>query len=163
MAIIVRPEVPTDDEGIHAVVTAAFGGSHEADLVDQLRANGDGVVSLVAMDGNVLVGHVLFSRMQAPFEALGLAPVSVIPARQRTGIGALLIKTGLAKARSQGWRGVFVLGEPAYYSRFGFSVRDAEGFSSPYAGPYFMVMGLSGPLPVTTGAVAYAPAFAKLS
>jgi putative acetyltransferase len=83
--------------------------------------------------------------MRAPFRALGLAPVSVLPDRQRSGIGSALI-----------------LGSPAFYRRFGFDPDLARGFQSPYAGPYLMALPLRGALPATSGAVAYAPAFAAL-
>jgi len=84
--MLIRDEEPGDLPAIRAVVEAAFGQRQEADLVDRLRADGDGVLSLVAVDGGKVVGHVLFSEMTAPFRALALAPVSVVPERQRSGI-----------------------------------------------------------------------------
>jgi putative acetyltransferase len=155
----IRPEASSDISAIHALVAAAFGRPDEADLVDRLRADGDSVISLVAAEGNDLLGHVLFSRMTAPFKALSLAPVSVAPARQRQGIGSRLIWAGLDAARTSGWNAVFVLGEPDYYRRFGFDPALASGFSSPYAGPYLMALALGGDLPVRHGPIAHADAF----
>ena len=66
--------------------------------------------------------------------------------------------------RADGWEAVFVLGDPAYYERFGFSVAAAAGFASPYAGPYFMALGLNdGIIAPRTGRLAYARAFQDLS
>lgn len=157
--MIVRDEHPGDCADIHRVVTAAFGRDDEARLVDRLRDGGGGVISLVACEGPRIVGHAMLSRMAAPFPALGLAPVSVAPARQRRGIGSALVRRALGQAAEAGWRGVFVLGDPAWYRRFGFDPALAGGFSCPYAGPHLMALALAGRLPVRHGAVDYAPAF----
>ncbi len=100
--------------------------------------------------------------MAAPFRALALAPVSVMPERQNAGIGSRLIRAGVERAVADGWQGVFVLGEPEYYRRFGFDPALAAGFASPYAGPYFMALSIGGALPVTEGKLGHAPAFADL-
>ena len=160
--VTIRDETPADRAGIRALVLAAFGGAQEADLVDQLRTDGDAAVSLVAADGERIVGHVLLSRMTAPFRALGLAPVSVAPDRQGEGIGGRLVRAGLERARRDGWQGVFVLGDPGFYRRFGFDPGLAGGFASPYAGPYLMAAALDGPLPAITGRIDYPPAFDAL-
>ena len=161
--MIIRDETAGDEAGIRAVLVAAFPTPAEADLVEALRRDGDTVSSLVAEAGGTIVGHALFSRMAAPFRALGLGPVAVSPARQRTGVGSRLIEAGLTRAAADGYDAVFVLGDPAYYRRFGFDPALAEGFSSPYAGPHFMVTSLGdAPLPAIRGTVAYAPAFAAL-
>jgi putative acetyltransferase len=157
----IRAEHPADRAAIHAVVAAAFGQPDEADLVDSLRYGGHAVVSLVAEEDSGVVGHVMLSAMQAPFRALGLAPVSVTPDRQSAGVGSALIIEAIRLAREASYAAVFVLGDQAYYSRFGFDVDAATGFASPYAGAHFAVLALE-PLPVTTGAVAYAPAFEPL-
>ena len=162
MSAAVRDEEPGDIPLIRKVVTAAFDQALEADLVDRLRADGDSVISLVAIEDAELAGHVMLSKMSAPFPALGLAPVAVAPARQRSGIGSLLIRTALDRAREEDWAAVFVLGDPAYYRRFGFDPALAAGFESPYAGPYLMALALKGPLPATTGRIDYAPTFADL-
>ncbi len=154
----IRAEQPTDKAAIHAVVAAAFGQKDEADLVDALRDAGDAVVSLVAMEDDRIIGHVMLSAMRAPFRALGLAPVSVEPGRQSVGLGSALIKAAIRVAREAGYAAIFVLGDQAYYGRFGFDVEAAAGFASPYAGHHFAVLALE-PLPATEGAVDYAPAF----
>lgn len=151
--MLIRDEERADRHAIRWLVEAAFAQPLEAELVDRLRADGDAVLSLVAVEGDRIVGHVLFSRMAAPFRALGVAPVSVAPHRQGAGIGSQLIRTGLARVAAEGWEGVFVLGEPDYYRRFGFDPARASGFQSAYAGPYLMALPLAAKLPATDGRI----------
>lgn len=158
----IRPETPADHAAIRAVITAAFARADEADLVEQLRHDGDAAISLVAEADGVLSGHVLLSPMTAPFAALGLAPLSVLPAHQRQGVGNALMHAAIDAARATGAAAIFLLGDPAYYRRFGFSTEAAKPFASPYAGPHFMALPLVDPLPATHGAVAYAAAFGGL-
>ena len=161
--MIVRSENPADFAAIRFVEEAAFGQPAEARLVDDLRAAGDSVFSLVAVEGETIIGHALFSRLKAPFPALALAPVAVRPERQRAGVGSQLISEGIACSEPAGWRGIFVLGDPAFYRRFGFDAGMASGFSSPYAGPHWMAVSLGrSELPVSAGCIEHAPAFAKL-
>jgi putative acetyltransferase len=155
----IRFEIETDFSEVRDLHLSAFPAAEESDLVDALRKDGDAVLSLVADDGGV-VGHVMFSRMKAPFRALGLAPVAVLADWRRQGVADGLIRAGLARAKNDGWEAVFVLGSPDYYTRFGFDVGLAAGFQSPYAGPYMMVLALQeGGLPTMVGEVSYAPAF----
>jgi putative acetyltransferase len=161
--MIIRPETLGDVVAIRIVEEVAFGRPDEARLIDDLRAAGDCVFSLVAVDDDTVVGHVLFSQMKAPFPALALGPVAVQPEYRRKGIGSRLIREGIARSEAAGWAGIFVLGDPAFYRRFGFGVARARGFSSPYAGPHLMALPLGGSeLPVEEGCIEHAPAFAKL-
>lgn len=160
--VLIRNEEPADIPAIRTIVEEAFLQSAEARLVDRLRADGESVISTVAVDAGHVVGHIMFSRMTAPFRALGLAPVAVMPSRQLNGIGSQLIRWGLAQAKTLGWHGVFVLGDPKFYGKFGFSAALAGGFESPYAGEHFMALALNGDLPVTSGKVEYADAFKML-
>jgi putative acetyltransferase len=160
--VIVRDEQVADRAAIHDVVKAAFGRQGEADLVDSLREHGSVAISLVALDEEEIVGHVLLSKLEAPFAALGLAPLAVRPDRQHSGVGSRLVRAALERANNDGWRAVFVLGDPEYYRRFGFDVSLASGFRSPYAGPHFMVFALTGELPVSAGAITYARPFGSL-
>jgi putative acetyltransferase len=157
----IRPEVPADRAAIRRLHLESFPTVAEADLVDGLRDDGDAILSLVAREGTAVIGHVLFSRMTAPFRALGLAPVAVLPSHRRRGVAARLVETGLTLAATQGWQAVFVLGDAAYYARFGFDAAKAAGFDNVFSGPHFMVKPLE-PLPVMAGTVEYAPAFARL-
>jgi putative acetyltransferase len=162
MMIDVRDETPRDWKAVYQVVSSAFGQSVEAELVEKLRQAGDSIISLVAEEDGQIVGHVLLSKMNAPFPALALAPVSVIPTRQRLGIGSALINRAVNRAREEGWVAIFVLGDPNYYERFGFDKAAAAGFTSPYAGPHFMALKLSPSLPATAGELHHALAFAAL-
>ena len=157
----IRDEAASDRDPIRALHLCSFPTADEADLVERLREDGDVVFSLVAEVADCLTGHVLFSRMSAPFPALGLAPVAVFPEWRGQGMAARLIEAGLAAAAAD-WDAVFVLGEPAYYGRFGFDVPAARGFQSPYAGPHFMARALKPQLPATSGRVGYAKAFVAL-
>jgi putative acetyltransferase len=164
----VRPAEPGDEAGIKAVHLAAFPTAAEADLVEALIREGDALVSLVAEGGGEVAGHVLMSRMRVDgggrcWRALGLGPVGVKPGYQGAGIGAALIEGALAIARATGEELAFVLGEPEYYERFGFSAEAAAPFASPYAGPYFMALGLKPEAePPAQGTAAYARAFSDL-
>jgi putative acetyltransferase len=161
--MIVRSETPEDFAAIRIVHEVAFGQRDEAQLVDDLRGAGDTVFSLVAVDDGIVAGHVLFSRMEAPFPALALGPVAVLPEYRRTGFASRLIRQGIAHSEADGWHGIFVLGDPAFYRRFGFNAGKASDFVSPYAGPHLMVLPLGGKeLPTSTGVIQHAPAFAKL-
>ncbi len=161
--MIIRPECRADITAIRNVHINSFSDNQEADLVDALRDQHDAVLSLVAIDGDTIVGHVMFSRMRAPFSALGLAPVAVLADHRKKGVADGLIKKGIELAKLAAWEGMFVLGNPDYYQRFGFSVAAAAEFQSRYAGPYFMALSLQGSeFPVHTGAVSYADAFDAL-
>jgi putative acetyltransferase len=159
--VIVRPEATADQEAVHEVHRLAFASDVEPQLVDALRKAGEAVISLVAECEGDIVGHVLFSRLAAPMPALALAPVAVVPDRQRQGVGSLLIREGLRQAQQGGWVAVFVVGEPTYYARFGFDANQARGYACPYAGEYFMVRFIAEPQPLT-GDIVYPAAFADL-
>lgn len=166
MSARVRPERPGDAAAIHAVHAASFPGDEEARLVGPLRGAGRLIVSLVADDDGAIVGHVAFSPVTAATGAVGvgLAPVAVVDSHRRRGIAARLIEAGLAECRlaHHGW--VVVLGDPAYYGRFGFEAASGFGLSSEYgSGPEFQVIELAaGRLPRGAGRVRYAPEFAAL-
>jgi putative acetyltransferase len=161
--MIVRLETPGDIQAIRIVEEIAFGQRDEARLVDDLRVAGDAVFSLVAVNDGIIAGHAMFSRMQAPFPALALGPIAVLPEYRRTGIASALIREGIARGEAAGWLGIFVLGDPAFYRRFGFDAGKASGFISPYAGPHLMALSLgNSELPTDTGIIEHAPAFAKL-
>jgi putative acetyltransferase len=159
----VRTEDIADQQLVRKIHLGSFPDETEANLVDALRADGDAEISLVAIVKDEIVGHVLCSRMQALFQALGLAPVAVLPEYRNQGVAAQLIRAAIKTAKSKDWDGIFLLGDPAYYQRFGFSVADAANFQSPYAGPYLMVLSVKGDvLPAQSGVIEYASAFNQL-
>jgi putative acetyltransferase len=161
--IDIRTETPADIAGIRLVEAEAFPTHAEGDLVDRLREDGSAVLSLIAVLDRQIIGHAMFSRMQEPRGSLGLGPVAVLSAHRRRGVAAGLIREGLSRAKADGWAAVFVLGDPAYYGRFGFSPALAAGFGSPYAGPHLMGLELQADsLKVRTGSLRYPQAFADL-
>ena len=159
----IEPEAANHHSSVRELLVEAFPSSAEADLVDQLRRDDDATISQVATENGRVIGHVIFSRMDAPFPSLGLAPVAMTPGKRRQGVAAALIKEGLRRAKAQGWEAVFVVGDPAYYQRFGFRTDEAAAFVSPYAGPNLMVLSLTEHgLPIRTGRIDYAPAFSAV-
>jgi putative acetyltransferase len=165
----VRLEQPSDRPLIHAVNRAAFDSRAEADLVDALRSTTPNAISLVADAGGELVGHIMFSPVTIPdapdLRVMGLAPMAVAPERQRTGIGSALIRAGLDACTRAGVEGVFVVGHPAYYPRFGFRRASASGFACEFAvdDDAFMVIELiAGSLIGKSGTVYFDDAFKAL-
>lgn len=163
MGMDVRIERATDAPAIRNVHNAAFGGPAEGLLVDELRRLYDMLLSLVAVDQGEIIGHIAFSRMRisggAPEEAVSLAPLGVAPSHQSGGIGTALTKAGLGRLRDAGETLVFVLGDPAYYGRFGFSAEAARAFTSPWPGEVFQALWLVPAIPDSGGVVHYSKAF----
>jgi putative acetyltransferase len=142
---MIRYARPADHAAIAEIVTEAFGQADEAELVARLREDGDVLFELVSEVEGALDGHVLFSRLWADRAEMfaALAPLAVRPGRQRAGIGAALVRAGLDSAREFGAHGVLVLGDPAYYARFGFAAETARQVQAPFTGlPAFMAIGL---------------------
>jgi putative acetyltransferase len=138
----IRPEKPEDLPAIDEVNAAAFGRPDEAKIVAALRetAGFDPSLSLVAMAGGKAVGHLLLTPVPIVGEAefggvVALAPMAVLPARQKRGIGSGLVRAGLEAARARGHRAVVVLGHPAYYPRFGFVPASRFGIRAPFEAP----------------------------
>jgi len=125
----IRGETAADEEEISSLITAAFleaehSGGNEAQIVQTLRVAECLTLSLVACENERIVGHIAFSPVTIDGRSdgwFGLGPVAVAPQRQGLGIGSALIRAGLASLREQGARGCVVLGDPAYYVRFGFA------------------------------------------
>ncbi|MFD2175503.1 GNAT family N-acetyltransferase [Rhodobacter lacus] len=157
----IRRETPSDARAISGLLNAAFGGPDEAELVEKLRTTQALALSLTAKFGTVTLGHIAFSPVIAPFPAWALAPLAVRAPVRSQGIGAALTRAGLALAQKCGIQAVFVLGDPAYFSRFGFSAEAAQGYQSPYAGAHFQMINLAGSY-LPKGPIRHAPAFDAL-
>jgi putative acetyltransferase len=160
----IRSESPADRAGIRDLVTAAFAGAPhgsgtEAAIVEALRDAGMLTISLVAEEDGAVVGHVAFSPVRIEGAAVGwfgLGPVAVRPERQGEGIGRQLIDEGLRQLRERGAEGCVVLGDPAYYRRFGFTSDPALCYPGAPS-EYFQRLGFGGPIP--SGTVVYHEAF----
>jgi putative acetyltransferase len=123
--MIIRQEKPEDIDDIHALNELAFGQHQEANIIDKLRINCDNLLSLVAIENEKVVGHILFSPVEIEgqhgiIRGMGLAPMAVLPEMQRKGIGTQLVKSGIDNLRKLQCPFVIVLGHPEYYPRFGF-------------------------------------------
>ena len=134
----IRPERPEDASRVRYVNELAFGQPAEADLVERLRRACADSLSLVADDDSV-VGHILFTPVVVesagrPVTGMGLAPMAVLPDRQRQGIGSQLVRRGLDILRERGCPFVVVVGHPEYYPRFGFEPASTHGLVSQWDG-----------------------------
>jgi putative acetyltransferase len=138
-------EEPRDWAAAYAVHASAFETAAEANLGDVLREQAQPVISLVAEDGGVVVGHVMFAPVLLAghplLKIMGLAPLAVAPEHQRKGIGSALVRTGLDQCKQHGFGAVEVLGHPDYCRRFGFSSSASHGIGCEYEVPeeVFMV------------------------
>jgi putative acetyltransferase len=164
--LICRTERPGDGDDIDEVVCAAFGRDDEADLVWALRELGAISLSQVAEYEGAIIGHLAMSPVLVNGEDLGwlgLAPVSVWPDCQQQGVASAMIREALDSANELDWAGVVVLGEPAFYRRFGFRPASELGLESAYpgVGDAFMALALKQPAP--SGLVSYHPAFDDLT
>ena len=162
--MIVRTETDRDREGIREVNIAAFRGHRYSQqtehlIVEALRAAGALEVSLVAESDGEVVGHIAFSAASIGGSSTGwfvLGPVAVQPARQGEGIGRALVEAGLDALRSRGAGGCVLVGDPAFYVRFGFGQYPGVAWHGvPDENVLCLLM--SGEMP--TGEVAHHPAF----
>ena len=166
----IRSEQPADLTAIHHIVAEAFqqafGSTAEATLVDQLRANGKAVISLVAVENDQIVGYILFSEVTIGDAAIiGLAPLAVLPNHQKQGIGAQLTLAGIEACRNAGYTAMVVLGHPEYYVRFGFVPASQFGIKSEYnvRDEVFRALELQpGALANCAGVAKYQPEFNEL-
>ena len=163
-AVAIRTERPADGAAIDEVTVEAFlqvphGGRTEQLIVNALRRAGALTISLVAERDHHIVGHVAISPVVVSDHSpgwFGLGPVSVLPAWQRRGIGTRLIDQALASLRALGASGCVVVGDPAFYGRFGFAARPELVY--PDLPPqYFQALAFNAPVP--SGTVSYHDAF----
>lgn len=164
--MIVRDETAADVAAVRRVHATAFATPEEAKLVDALRAAARPLVSLVAEVDGEIVGHVVFSPVTLPdhpeVHLMGLAPLAVVPAHQRRGIGGALTRAGLERCRELGVGAVVVLGHPDYYPRFGFERAEAFGVGCQFGAPSeaWMLLELEpGCLGAARGIARWHPAF----
>ena len=165
--VTIRSEQPGDEAAIRGVNEAAFGQADESRIVDAIRLAARDRISLVAVSGGGIVGHILFTPVDTESSAsdasvMGLGPMSVKPELQRGGIGSRLVRDGLEACRTAGCRAVVVLGHPEFYPRFGFRPASTYGLRCEYdvADDVFMAVELvPGALAQRSGLVRYLPEF----
>ena len=162
--MIVRPEAHGDLDAIREVNVAAFRGHPSSEqtehlIVEALRSADALELSLVAESDDEVAGHIAFSAAGIGGASTGwflLGPVAVLPARQGEGIGRMLVEAGLAALRARGACGCVLVGDPAFYGRFGFRTYPGVTWHGvPDENVLCHLM--SGEMP--TGEVAYHPAF----
>lgn len=167
-AVLIRRELPADVDAIFAVHRGAFETELEANLVTALRADEGWLpaLSLVAVDAGEVVGHVVCTRGHvASVPALGLGPLGVLPAHQRTGVGAALMHAVLAAADAMDESVVVLLGHAEYYPKFGFVPAGELHITPPvpdWAGDYFQARPLTAYTPAVRGEFGYAKPFQDL-
>lgn len=161
--MFIRLARPQDFDQVAELVEAAFGRYDEVLLVEALRKDRRIMYEWVATISEEIAGHLVLSRLRSPKHCLALGPVSVAPDHQGTGIGSALIRAALDQAGEEEWVAVFVLGDPAYYDRFGFDVGQAGTFNSPYPAEFTGVAVLDDAgFPNLTRDIEYPEAFARL-
>ncbi len=163
--LVIRAPAAGEFGAVERVIEASFGQPDEARLVGRLRDAGDAVLELVAVNEGEIVAHLMFSRLKVEaeagtFPAVALAPVAVLPERQRTGVGTALIENAHHLLEGRGERLSVVLGEPGYYGRFGYDHARAAGFESDYQCEALQALAW-GEAPAT-GRLVYAAAFSDL-
>jgi putative acetyltransferase len=137
--ITIRTEIPHDLPAIRKINELAFGQAAEAGLVDSLREHCRDILSLVAVDEHEIVGHILFSPVtikssECTILGMALAPMAVLPGRQRKGIGSALVRAGLERLRRSSCPYIIVLGHPEFYPRFGFEPASRHGIECQWEG-----------------------------
>jgi putative acetyltransferase len=165
--ITIRKEAPQDVVTVRRINELAFEGTVEADIVDALRGAAQPQLSLVAEYAGGVIGHIFFSPVtirsaDSVFDAIGLAPMAVLPEFQRRGIGTELVERGLDECRRLGHPVVVVVGHPDFYPRFGFSPAREKGleYAEEVPDEAFMVAELvPGALRGVSGVVSYRPEF----
>lgn len=164
MNIVITKELPEHIEAITAVTTAAFERNEHSSRTEQyiitaLRRASQLTISLVALEGDAVVGHIAVSPVTVSSgEAgwYGLGPIAVRPDRQGKGTGSRLVRDALAALKRQGASGCVVLGDPDYYGHFGFNAHP-ELTLPGVPQRYFQALSFTGTIP--SGEVCYHSAF----
>ncbi len=169
MYIKIRQERQEDYQQIRILVREAFAHAEhsdgdEHDLIERIRDSSDYIpeLSLVALYGDIVLGHIMFSKISVgESEAIALAPLSVRTDCQRKGIGKLLVTAGHRLACQMGHSCSVVLGNPDYYSKFGYEKASDHGIVPPFDVPddYYMVRQIDKNCDIPKGYVKYSDAF----
>ena len=169
----IREVLPSEEDAVRRLVTQAFLTAEHADgtegeLVGRLRSSSDFLpgYEVAAEERDGLIGHAMMTRGSVPTKegdlpVLVLAPVSVALSHRRKGVGSELVETLLAKGQRDGWAGAVVLGDPAYYGRFGFVEASTFGWTFPFDVPpeYALAQVWKTNCPQAIGPVRFSPVF----
>lgn len=165
----IRQENQNDYNEVYNVVKKAFATAehsdgNEQDLVNALRKSNSFIpeLSLVAVENGKVVGHILFTKAYVKgFVELALAPLSVLPAYQRKGMGLALMKKGHDIAKKLGYDYSIVLGNSEYYPKVGYIPASVYGIKAPFdvANENFMAIKLNDKAKKINGVVKYDTAF----
>ena len=161
---MIREARESDLEEVYNLIYLAFGNKEESDLVKQLISDGDLLFNLVFEFSDVILGNVVVSKItMEPDSGLfcgGVAPLSVLPESQSTGIGSQLMEAAIAKSKESNIDALFLLGDPNYYKRFNFKV---SNLANDYSVEHFQELELTkGCLTDMKSKVIYANAFMGL-
>lgn len=167
MNIIIQEEMPIHYQDVREILLTCFEREAEGNLVAALRENGKVIISLVALQDEEVIGHVMFTPVttspSSEARGLGLAPLAVKPKYQKHGIGARLVEEGLRRCAELGCDYVVLLGNPKYYRRFGFGKASNFGMQNEYGvDEPFMLVKLSD-RNLQDGLVQYCPEFSFFS
>jgi len=150
--MIIRPENKKDTQVLYNLVQEAFktakvSNGDEQNFVQRLRAGENYIpeLALVAEDEGRLIGHIMLTRTtiesdQGTLSVLLLAPLAVVLDRRGKGVGGELLKTACFLAKDSGYRAIFLVGDPAYYQRFGFKSAEVFGIQNTNGIPHPYVM-----------------------
>jgi len=146
--IKIREEKAEDYQAVREINNSAFGQPEEGRIVDKIREACDEIISLVAVEGEKVVGHIFFSPAEINYKGkaikgMGLAPMAVHTSYQNKGIGSLLVDDGIKKVKETSCSFIIVLGHDKYYLRFGFETASMYGIKPQWEGvpdEAFMIM-----------------------
>lgn len=165
----IRQETAQDHASVYEVVKAAFAAAEESDgteqeLVVKLRSSVAFVpeLSLVAEEEGRIIGHILFTKAEVNGQTvLALAPLSVLPAYQRRGVGLALMAEGHRAAKKLGFGYSVVLGHADYYPKAGYRPAGRFGIKAPFDVPEenFMAIQLDPAAKAPRGTLRYDKAF----
>ncbi len=162
--MVIRQTTESDFEEVFSLIQSAFGNKKESDLVRRLISDNDVLINLVAESSSVILGNIVVSTINMePDLGLfcgGIAPLSVLPDQQSSGIGSKLMKAVIKESKKMEIDALFLLGDPDYYNRFGFTVSKIK---NDYSVEHFQELELNkGCLVKVKSTVKYARAFLSL-
>ncbi len=151
-----------DLQDVAALLVSAFGRQEEGKLIAALDSADDLAVGLIAELNGKMSGIAALSHLRAPEKALALGPIAVAEDARHQGVGGSLIQAAISWANKRELPGIFVLGRPRYYTRFGFSIERAAGFTHPYPPEFMLACETTDGKLGEAGELIYPPAFAAL-